>query len=128
MDTADIQKLVSGEMVTYQAWYGQKPDLGRFRVFGCRAYVFVQADERKKLESHMQKCVFVGYPAEYFRYLQGTKDYKLTYAKGEDGLAFTTYCDASHGDCVDTGWSTGAYLTCLGGGAIGGTMGPPDRS
>ena len=54
-----------------------------------------------------------------FRYLQGTKDYKLTYAKGEDGLAFTTYCDASHGDCVDTGRSTGAYLTCLGGGAIG---------
>jgi hypothetical protein len=54
-----------------------------------------------------------------FRYLQGTKDYKLTYTKGEDGLAFTTYCDASHGDCVDTGCSTSAYITCMDGGAIG---------
>jgi hypothetical protein len=52
---------------------------------------------------------------DLFWYLQGTKDYKLTYTKGEDGLAFTTYCDASHGDCVDTGRSTGAYITCMGG-------------
>jgi hypothetical protein len=44
-----------------------------------------------------------------FQYLQGTKDYKLTYTKGEGRLAFTTYCDASHGNCVDTGRSTGAY-------------------
>jgi hypothetical protein len=40
--------------------------------------------------------------------LQRTKDYKLTYTKG-GRLAFTTYCDASHGDCVNTGRSTGAY-------------------
>ena len=29
------------------------------------------------------------------------------------------YCDASHDDCLDTGRSTGGYLTLLGGGAIG---------
>ena len=29
------------------------------------AYVFVQKDKRKKLESHMQKCIFVGYPPDY---------------------------------------------------------------
>ena len=49
----------------YEAWHGTKPDLSRFRVFGCTAYVFVQKDKRKKLESHMEKCIFVGYPAEY---------------------------------------------------------------
>ncbi|KAJ2923794.1 hypothetical protein H1R20_g13296, partial [Candolleomyces eurysporus] len=49
-----------------------------------------------------------------FQYLQGTKDYKLTYTKGEDGLAFTTYCDASHSDCINTRCSTGAYITCMG--------------
>ncbi|KAJ2932617.1 hypothetical protein H1R20_g4479, partial [Candolleomyces eurysporus] len=53
----------------YEAWYGQKPDLSCFQVFGCQAYVFVQPDKRKKLESHMQKCVFVGYPAEYKAWL-----------------------------------------------------------
>src|SRR5688572_8497453 len=49
----------------YEAWHGKKPDLSPFRVFGCTAYVFVQKDKRKKLESHMEKCIFVGYPAGY---------------------------------------------------------------
>ncbi|KAJ2926388.1 hypothetical protein H1R20_g10715, partial [Candolleomyces eurysporus] len=49
----------------------------------------------------------------------GTQDHKLTYTEGEDGLAFTTYCDASHGNCIDTGRSTGAYITCMAGRAIG---------
>jgi hypothetical protein len=43
----------------------RKPDLSRFRVFGCTAYVFVQQDKRKKLDSHMQKCIFVGYLPDY---------------------------------------------------------------
>jgi hypothetical protein len=37
----------------YEAWYGQKPNLSCFQVFGCRAYGFVQQDEWKKLELHM---------------------------------------------------------------------------
>ena len=49
----------------HEAWYSKKPDLSRFRVFGCTAYVFVQKDKRKKLESHMRKCLFVGYPSDY---------------------------------------------------------------
>ncbi|RXW13922.1 hypothetical protein EST38_g11929 [Candolleomyces aberdarensis] len=49
----------------FEAWFGRKPNLSRFRVFGCTAYVFVQRDKRKKLESHMQKCIFVGYPPDY---------------------------------------------------------------
>ena len=32
---------------------------------------------------------------------------------------FTTFCDASHGDCKDSGRSTGGYVTVLAGGAIG---------
>ncbi|KAJ2927537.1 hypothetical protein H1R20_g9558, partial [Candolleomyces eurysporus] len=48
-----------------------------------------------------------------FQYLQGTKDYKLTYTKGEDGLAFTTYCDASHGDCINTRCSTAEYMAAV---------------
>ena len=52
-------------MTPFEAWLSRKPDLSRFRVFGCMAYVFVQKDKRKKLESHMQKCIFVGYPPDY---------------------------------------------------------------
>ena len=49
----------------HEAWYKQKPEMGHIRVWGCTAYVFVQKDKRKKLESHMEKCIFVGYPAGY---------------------------------------------------------------
>ena len=49
----------------FEAAMKQKPDLGHLRVFGCTAYVYVQKDQRKSLQSHMQKCVFIGYPSGY---------------------------------------------------------------
>jgi hypothetical protein len=45
--------------------FGIKPDISNLRVFGCTAYVHVKKDQRRGLESHTQKCVFIGYPAEY---------------------------------------------------------------
>ncbi|KAJ2935841.1 hypothetical protein H1R20_g1255, partial [Candolleomyces eurysporus] len=54
-----------------------------------------------------------------FRYLKGSMDYKLTYSGKDTSVIFDTYCDASHGDCLDSGRSTGGYLTVMGGGAIG---------
>ena len=53
------------------------------------------------------------------RYLKGTMDYKLTYnGKDVNSVRFDTYCDASHGDCLDSGRSTGGYVTTMAGGAI----------
>ncbi|KAJ2926387.1 hypothetical protein H1R20_g10714, partial [Candolleomyces eurysporus] len=43
----------------FEGWFGKKPDLSRFRVFGCTIYVFIQKDKRKKLESHMQNKQFI---------------------------------------------------------------------
>src|SRR5258706_12492900 len=34
-------------------------------MWGCTAYVHVQRDQRSSLGPHMQKCVFIGYPAGY---------------------------------------------------------------
>ena len=53
------------------------------------------------------------------RYLQGSKDFKLVYTGSDSALPFSTFSDASHGDCVDSGRSTGAYLAMIGGGAVG---------
>ncbi|KAJ3494544.1 hypothetical protein NMY22_g20057 [Coprinellus aureogranulatus] len=50
------------------------------------------------------------------RYLKGTADYKLTYKGDGATVRFDTYCDSSHGDCIDTGRSTGAYVTTMAGG------------
>ena len=53
------------------------------------------------------------------RYCKGTMDYQLHFNADSDIQSFTTFCDASHGDCPDSGRSTGGYLTTIGGGAIG---------
>jgi Reverse transcriptase (RNA-dependent DNA polymerase)/gag-polypeptide of LTR copia-type/GAG-pre-integrase domain/Integrase core domain len=49
----------------YEAWHRNKPDVSHIRVWGCLAYVHVQKDKRKSFGSHMEKCIFVGYPAGY---------------------------------------------------------------
>lgn len=49
----------------YKRWYHRKPDVSHLRVFGCTPYVHVQKDQRKGLQSHTKKCLFVGYPPDY---------------------------------------------------------------
>lgn len=51
------------ELTPYEAWTGQKPDVGGLRVFGCQAFVHIPKDERRKLDSMSQKCIFLGYGA-----------------------------------------------------------------
>lgn len=49
------------DMTPWEAWHGSKPDLSRLRVFGCRAYVWVNKKKRKALESHTEKCIYHGF-------------------------------------------------------------------
>ena len=49
----------------FEVWYGKKPDIGHLRVWGCVAYVHIQKDKRPSLGSHMDKCIFIGYPDGY---------------------------------------------------------------
>ena len=51
------------------------------------------------------------------RYLQGTKDYKLTY-RHNDQLKVIGYSDSDFAECVDTRKSTSGYIFLLSGGAI----------
>ncbi|XP_075650089.1 secreted RxLR effector protein 161-like [Castanea sativa] len=51
------------------------------------------------------------------RYLQGTKDYMLTF-KRSDNLEVIGYSDSNFGGCFDSRKSTFIYLFILGGGAI----------
>jgi hypothetical protein len=51
----------------HEAFLGSKPDLSMLRVWGCTAYVLIQKDKRPlgSLGSHMEKCIFIGYPSGY---------------------------------------------------------------
>jgi len=51
------------------------------------------------------------------RYLQGTKNYMLTYGKS-DNLVVVGYSDADFAGCVDDKKSTSGYIFTLAGGAI----------
>ena len=61
----------------YQLWNGTKADVSHLRVWGCTAYVHIQKDKRDGLGSHMEKCVFIGYPQGY----KGWKFYNPTTKK-----------------------------------------------
>src|SRR3954470_12483895 len=58
----------------YELWFKKKPNVSHLRVWGCTAYVHIQRDKRGSLGSHMEKCVFVGYPPGY----KGWKFYNPT--------------------------------------------------
>jgi len=52
-------------------------------------------------------------------YLQGTMNYTLTYSLDKSSSKiFTTFSDADHGGCKDSGQSTGRYIIKIGTGAI----------
>src|SRR3978361_384577 len=53
------------------------------------------------------------------RYLKGTTDYGITYAPDPNSSElFSTFSDADHGGCKDTGRSTGGYLVKIGSGVV----------
>ena len=52
-------------LTPYQLWHGSAPDVSHFRVFGCTSYVHVKKDKRSQLQSHTEKCIFIGYPVDY---------------------------------------------------------------
>ena len=58
--------------VPWAAWKGdgRKPDVSYFRIFGCLAYVLVGKKDRKAMQPHTRKCIFVGYP-------EGTKAWQF---------------------------------------------------
>ena len=58
------------EKTPYQCWYGEKPDVSHFKVFGCNAFVYVPDQKRRKLDKKSMRCIFFGYP-------NGCKGYKL---------------------------------------------------
>jgi hypothetical protein len=49
----------------YELWHKKIPDVSHLRVWGCTAYVHIQKDKRTGIGSHMEKCIFVGYPDGY---------------------------------------------------------------
>ncbi|GBN06736.1 Retrovirus-related Pol polyprotein from transposon TNT 1-94 [Araneus ventricosus] len=45
----------------YELWTNRKPNLSHIRVFGCKAYAYIQKQKRGKLDSKAVEGIFLGY-------------------------------------------------------------------
>ena len=50
-----------GNVTPEEAFFGKKPDVGHFHIFGCPTYSYVPKENRTKLEPTTDKGIFVGY-------------------------------------------------------------------
>lgn len=50
-----------------EIWYGRKPNVSNFRVFGSTAYSLIQKENRDKFDVKVEKCVMVGYTTTGYR-------------------------------------------------------------
>ena len=64
-----FHKLVKGK-TPYKAWFGHKPNVLNFRIFGTRAWAQIPSEKRKALQPQRKECIMVGYGED-------TKGYKL---------------------------------------------------
>ena len=49
------------EKTPFEAWYGYKPFLKFFKVFGCLRFTYVPQIKRDKLDKKVEPDIFVGY-------------------------------------------------------------------
>jgi transposase InsO family protein len=49
------------DMTPEEAWSGNKPDVSRLRVFGCKAFVHIPDKQRTKLGAKSLVCTFLGH-------------------------------------------------------------------
>ncbi len=45
----------------YESWFGKRPNVSHFKIFGCSAFVHIPQVSRTKLDPKSERCVFVGY-------------------------------------------------------------------
>jgi len=55
---------IRSKTTPYQLWHGRKPSVAPFCRWGCLLMCCAKT-KRTSLGSHMQKCVFIGYPSGY---------------------------------------------------------------
>ena len=82
----------------FEVMYNEKPDLSNLRVFGCKAYLFIEPGARKKLDAKATEGIFLGYSTNSNTYIISVPDDngRMRYLKSrnvtfdEDSFYFST--------------------------------------
>ena len=59
----DLHKLVK-DKTPYEAWFGHKPNVSHFRIFGSRAWARIPSEKRKELQTQIKECIMFSYSEE----------------------------------------------------------------
>jgi hypothetical protein len=51
----------NGGVTLHEVFYGKKPFVNNFHIFGYVGYIHIPKEQRTKLEAKSMKCIFVGY-------------------------------------------------------------------
>ena len=60
VQTRAFRKSVKGK-TPYEAWFGHKPNVSNFRIFGSRVWAQIPFEKRKALQPQRKECLMVGY-------------------------------------------------------------------
>lgn len=78
--TVYVQNRIShaalGDKTLEEAFIGEKPEVGHWRIFGCPVYIHVSKEKRRKMEPSGKKGTFVGYSESekaYIIYIRGQR-------------------------------------------------------
>jgi hypothetical protein len=50
----------TGRTTPYESTFGRRPDVTHLRIFGCEAMAYIEKDKRHKLESKVQRTIYLG--------------------------------------------------------------------
>lgn len=55
------------KMTPYEALIGRRPDISNIRILGSLAYKLIPKNQHKKLDSHMEKCIIIGFESSNYK-------------------------------------------------------------
>jgi hypothetical protein len=50
----------AGRTTSYESIHGRQPDVTHLRTFGCEALAYIEKDKRHKLQSKVQRYIYLG--------------------------------------------------------------------
>ena len=65
----DLHKSLDGK-TPYEAWFGHKPNISHFSIFGSRDWDRIPLEKKEALQPQIKECIMVGYGKD-------TKGYKF---------------------------------------------------
>jgi hypothetical protein len=60
-----IPTAANSKTTPFELWHKKKAEVSNLHIWGCNAYVHVQKNKWTGIHSHIQRCIFLGYPPDY---------------------------------------------------------------